>query len=114
SSPPRSSPLYSYSHPPALPLHSFPTRRSSYLEAGQDEARAQEASPAAYAERRRDRKRVEPQRNDERDQLPAQCAESSATSGAVRSEEHTSELQSHLNLVRRLVLEKKQRRQIDE
>src|SRR5260370_19861342 len=30
---------------------------------------------------------------------------------AVRSEEHTSELQSHLNLVCRLLLEKKKRRQ---
>src|SRR5260370_13803827 len=29
------------------------------------------------------------------------------TAGAVRSEEHTSELQSHLNLVCRLLLEKK-------
>src|SRR5260370_21588718 len=30
-------------------------------------------------------------------------------SGGVRSEEHTSELQSHLNLVCRLLLEKKKR-----
>src|SRR5882762_3872821 len=33
----------------------------------------------------------------------------STHSGAVRSEEHTSELQSHLNLVCRLLLEKKKK-----
>src|SRR5260370_26220294 len=31
----------------------------------------------------------------------------SSTSGSMKSEEHTSELQSHLNLVCRLLLEKK-------
>src|SRR5260370_2282899 len=35
------------------------------------------------------------------------CALSGAPSGFPRSEEHTSELQSHLNLVCRLLLEKK-------
>src|SRR5260370_18532775 len=34
---------------------------------------------------------------------------SSATLSATRSEEHTSELQSHLNLVCRLLLEKKKK-----
>src|SRR5260370_29289113 len=32
-----------------------------------------------------------------------------AIAGAIRSEEHTSELQSHLNLVCRLLLEKKKK-----
>src|SRR6267142_5980500 len=35
-----------------------------------------------------------------------------ATSPEVRSEEHTSELQSHVNLVCRLLLEKKKKKQI--
>src|SRR4030066_1108322 len=41
---------------------------------------------------------------------PAECSRSGATrsaSRAFRSEEHTSELQSHLNLVCRLLLETK-------
>src|SRR5207237_4774351 len=37
---------------------------------------------------------------------------SSATSCMCRSEEHTSELQSHLNLVCRLLLEKKKKKNI--
>src|SRR5260370_10874197 len=35
-----------------------------------------------------------------------------STSSQLRSEEHTSELQSHLNLVCRLLLEKKNRQQL--
>src|SRR5260370_31861916 len=35
-----------------------------------------------------------------------------AFSGVARSEEHTSELQSHLNLVCRLLLEKKKRKKV--
>src|SRR5260370_32116659 len=38
--------------------------------------------------------------------LPSVSAISTATPGRWRSEEHTSELQSHLNLVCRLLLEK--------
>src|SRR5260370_30718684 len=37
--------------------------------------------------------------------LPGECA------GSGRSEEHTSELQSHLNLVCRLLLEKKKKKE---
>src|SRR5260370_19223837 len=37
------------------------------------------------------------------------CRRSVAVAGDARSEEHTSELQSHLNLVCRLLLEKKKR-----
>src|SRR5260370_19272892 len=36
------------------------------------------------------------------------------TTSAMRSEEHTSELQSHLNLVCRLLLEKKKKKQTAE
>src|SRR5260370_3774585 len=41
------------------------------------------------------------------DRLPIVKASYKATSSGRRSEEHTSELQSHLNLVCRLLLEKK-------
>src|SRR5467141_2925238 len=41
---------------------------------------------------------------------PSPSRLSSAQSGRVRSEEHTSELQSHLNLVCRLLLEKKKKK----
>src|SRR2546422_8312203 len=41
------------------------------------------------------------------DGLPANRARTSDTSQALRSEEHTSELQSRLHLVCRLLLEKK-------
>src|SRR5260370_35830335 len=40
---------------------------------------------------------------------PATSAPSSTGSDVARSEEHTSELQSHLNLVCRLLLEKKKK-----
>src|SRR5260370_18365895 len=43
--------------------------------------------------------------------LPSYAA-AAALSGGERSEEHTSELQSHLNLVCRLLLEKKNNQQI--
>src|SRR2546429_2647693 len=39
--------------------------------------------------------------------IPAQTGKSRASSGVPRSEEHTSELQSRLHLVCRLLLEKK-------
>src|SRR5260370_4083363 len=37
------------------------------------------------------------------------CSDFTSTAGERRSEEHTSELQSHLNLVCRLLLEKKKK-----
>src|SRR6266480_6214298 len=39
--------------------------------------------------------------------IPRRVADSQPLPGAERSEEHTSELQSHVNLVCRLLLEKK-------
>src|SRR5690242_21610949 len=39
------------------------------------------------------------------------CASVSRNGSRVRSEEHTSELQSHVNLVCRLLLEKKKKKQ---
>src|SRR5438477_4889906 len=38
------------------------------------------------------------------------CAEQSSIPRGIRSEEHTSELQSHVNLVCRLLLEKKKKK----
>src|SRR5207237_10176409 len=76
--------FYSYGHPPDL--HSFPTRRSSdlVLRCGRSRARHDR-----YARKQRGHR--------------------PAWSSARRSEEHTSELQSHLNLVCRLLLEKKKK-----
>src|SRR5260370_5724038 len=44
--------------------------------------------------------------------LPADTARAHCAASGYRSEEHTSELQSHLNLVCRLLLEKKKMRVI--
>src|SRR5207237_10062167 len=82
-------------------LHSFPTRRSSDLYLPNDSPRARSCasriaiSMAAFAI-----------------WWPCTWRRSPKTSSATRwrrrrSEEHTSELQSHLNLVCRLLLEKK-------
>src|SRR5690242_20947476 len=46
-------------------------------------------------------------RDDERAQAAPRAQGRAAQPGEVRSEEHTSELQSHVNLVCRLLLEKK-------
>src|SRR5438477_2266570 len=72
-----------YSYGDHRELHSFPTRRSSDLEQSGVLARPGQPRPAAV-------------------QRPGQRLE--------RSEEHTSELQSHVNLVCRLLLEKKTKR----
>src|SRR5207237_10794872 len=64
-------------------LHSFPTRRSSDLHRPESRDVALSMRPGS-----------------------AQCRPARSAPGA-RSEEHTSELQSHLNLVCRLLLEKK-------
>src|SRR5438477_12876761 len=63
-------------------VHSFPTRRSSDLAARRDGRSS--------------------------DGFSRTSTSSPRTSRAARSEEHTSELQSHVNLVCRLLLEKKQ------
>src|SRR5436190_8993193 len=66
----------------------FPTRRSSDLDRA---ARRALRPPAATRTARRDDRHLSPARR----------------AGARRSEEHTSELQSHSDLVCRLLLEKK-------
>src|SRR5260370_34494359 len=48
-------------------------------------------------------------RDNDGEENPLQHVDSSVTGVQTRSEEHTSELQSHLNLVCRLLLEKKKK-----
>src|SRR5207248_10137028 len=104
-SPPHPSPL---PHSPPAPrhLHSFPTRRSSDLcraldwrthIVGPPERRPSDKQPIRLV-------RVEHER---RDEVRTRRAPRRVGDGAVRSEEHTSELQSPYDLVCRLLLEKK-------
>src|SRR5205085_5116097 len=106
----RASPLFStvcyhhFVHPPCLP--SFPTRRSSDLFdwfAKRSINRSfSNASPSRHL--RRCRIGVFQQIDKAR---PADRRSGNDEGGAMRSEEHTSELQSQSNLVCRLLLEKK-------
>src|SRR5438132_4595818 len=79
-------------------LHSFPTRRSSDLMAT--------PSPTIFESTRRRGflPLVLPNR---RLPLPRTTGKTMSLSSSTRSEEHTSELQSHSDLVCRLLLEKK-------
>src|SRR5207237_1584235 len=101
-----STPLWSYSRPYRVPLvfyccvdlrdlHSFPTRRSSDL----GEVRGVGGLDAA--------RRAWMKGPSRRGRRVPGCV---PTVEDHRSEEHTSELQSHLNLVCRLLLEKKQKK----
>src|SRR5207249_5226100 len=96
------------SSPPATPqpLHSFPTRRSSDLtivplELYFKDGLAKVAIALAKAK----------QQHDKREELKRRVAERELARG-VRSEEHTSELQSRFDLVCRLLLEKKKREMV--
>src|SRR5438477_7826325 len=73
-------------------LHSFPTRRSSDLRSGRPSSTAPTAPAAASCSS---------------SIRSASAAIHGWTTSRKRSEEHTSELQSHVNLVCRLLLEKK-------
>src|SRR5207249_12276539 len=91
--------LLSFSFPPSLPhrhLHSFPTRRSSDL--GRRHAPLPE-DRASLRCRPRERGRATSGRRARASRRPCGYA--------IRSEEHTSELQSRFDLVCRLLLEKK-------
>src|SRR5207237_8912670 len=79
-------------YPPVRALHSFPTRRSSDLHSHVRAGTAQVSRKPAHLRQRNVRF------------LGVQVV---ANPEPHRSEEHTSELQSHLNLVCRLLLEKK-------
>src|SRR5690242_21342961 len=84
-------------------LHSFPTRRSSDLV----EAFLRDRLPALHAAGARV---VANFWGDSPEEFAGCAARLDGAPGVVRSEEHTSELQSHVNLVCRLLLEKKKAR----
>src|SRR5438034_6334127 len=86
--------LFSYGSPDRSDLHSFPTRRSSDLQLA-----AQRPLPIQRLGRR-------PPREAEVDAAHLRT-KARVRVCTVRSEEHTSELQSHSDLVCRLLLEKK-------
>src|SRR5690242_21411333 len=79
--------IYTLSLHDALPISFLPTARSSKARRPSTRARSRENRRPSFANR----------------------AAISPRSPAVRSEEHTSELQSHVNLVCRLLLEKKKK-----
>src|SRR5207237_10524426 len=81
---------------PTRHLHSFPTRRSSDLAVRREGDREHSA-----------RVRFPAPDQSARAGVPQVHLRLAAEPGGGRSEEHTSELQSHLNLVCRLLLEKK-------
>src|SRR5688572_32172027 len=84
-------------------LHSFPTRRSSDLDRRRHGRRGA---------RRRGRRRPRRRHGEGQEVQPFVPLEPSVRPGQpLRSEEHTSELQSQSNLVCRLLLEKKKKKQ---
>src|SRR5690242_21455083 len=95
-------------------LHSFPTRRSSDLldsvdGAGNGDQTVRPASQKSPSERgSAEGEPAEPPVTSVADERPDPEAGQREASGIghYRSEEHTSELQSHVNLVCRLLLEK--------
>src|SRR5438132_9005849 len=91
--------LGSAAHPD---LHSFPTRRSSDL----TPARAAGSVGGRFVGRGRLGPAVVPA---DADPILAAVQRDRVEVGQLRSEEHTSELQSHSDLVCRLLLEKKKR-----
>src|SRR5947207_12628804 len=99
-------PLFFYLYASHRYLHSFPTRRSSDLAAGVaiwlDDVNRTRLTTGNLAALARDRHVVGVTSN------PTIFAH--ALSQGDRSEEHTSELQSHSDIVCRLLLEKKKRK----
>src|SRR5207237_9734746 len=90
------------SHPPHPSPHSFPTRRSSDLLQRQRPILVRH--PRQHGRSRQKPTRYESPKGAEGNPL---CLNPPQSVHTARSEEHTSELQSHLNLVCRLLLEKK-------
>src|SRR5206468_10223671 len=92
-------------------LHSFPTRRSSDLLAKRRRERSAKAGKPRN--RREVGERLLPQRLEAHPRGDRLCAERRGRRHAkprqLRSEEHTSELQSRSDLVCRLLLEKKKK-----
>src|SRR5687768_17985130 len=88
-------------------LHSFPTRRSSDLVT--DDGWRTDTVVATVEHDRRDADR-RLGRESLLDLVVGRVAGDAAVSMPIRSEEHTSELQSRLHLVCRLLLEKKKKK----
>src|SRR5207237_8146345 len=80
-------------------LHSFPTRRSSDL------------PPTGCSSRRAATRSIKTKATSGTADRSGPTSPRRSRTPASRSEEHTSELQSHLNLVCRLLLEKKKKSQ---
>src|SRR5206468_12726996 len=99
--------LHDPADPPALP--SFPTRRSSDLVSSPSRSgREKEACLSVGLARSGPRKKPDTTPPTLRSLLPARRSWP-AVCFQIRSEEHTSELQSRSDLVCRLLLEKKQK-----
>src|SRR5690606_42038092 len=100
--------FYFYCHGHPRDLHSFPTRRSSDLVDDQP-------FDAAFLDIRLKNGHIGIDQvdvaRDERDEGRGRTAIGDMSQGNVRSEEHTSELQSRENLVCRLLLEKKKKKE---
>src|SRR5699024_12090543 len=96
--------FFLYCRGPPRDLHSFPTRRSSDLTGCviRVEATSSETAPSTPCSCSRCGASSAP---------GASHSPSSASSRKARSEEHTSELQSRFDLVCRLLLEKKKKKQ---
>src|SRR5690606_42075362 len=92
--------LYRSRHHPAL--HSFPTRRSSDLYGSEPISSVSLGTFPDWLSVTEDFS-----------QLPYSLEEIFGDAQPIRSEEHTSELQSRENLVCRLLLEKKKKSQLD-
>src|SRR5690606_40088937 len=105
-------PLFFERSPVHPDLHSFPTRRSSDLTlASARAARARSPSCGArWRQRARSRSKA-PSRKCPEPQAGSIMRNPSRPNSSIRSEEHTSELQSRENLVCRLLLEKKKNEQ---
>src|SRR5207247_9462643 len=106
-------PIYSHRGGSVLSLLSFPTRRSSDLGFG---SIAWHGGVHRYGaiDQPRCRNRGWPLARSTREPQSAGAASARAVRRPVRSEEHTSELQSRVDLVCRLLLEKKKKRKADQ
>src|SRR5207237_10269042 len=98
--------FFSCSTPPRA-LHSFPTRRSSDLFAHRQVERQLVLQVAIQLLPLEERLYPHPVVHDRLPQFTMCRQPDRSENYWMRSEEHTSELQSHLNLVCRLLLEKK-------
>src|SRR5207237_9142569 len=98
---------------PPRSLLSFPTRRSSDLRGPRSSVARSRTRARGMDESSRSSVRSTPPFDRGWVRAPSSTRSRSESEPSDRSEEHTSELQSHLNLVCRLLLEKKKEKQIN-